>query len=178
MAQSIPVPLLGIDNLSIEFGGKRVVDDFSLSISAGEKVGLVGESGSGKSVTALAILRLLDAATYQGHDPLRQDSLLTQSERWMRGLRGRDIAMIFQEPMTALDPLYTIGNQIGEVLELHEGLRPNAARARSIELLRRTGIPESAAPRRFVSAPALRRTAPARHDRDGTRLPAEAADRR
>jgi microcin C transport system ATP-binding protein len=149
MAQSASIPLLEIQNLSIDFGGKRVVDDISLSINAGEKVGLVGESGSGKSVTALAVLRLLDAATYHGAIRFGGDSILTQSERWMRGLRGRDIAMIFQEPMTALDPLYTVGSQIGEVLEVHEGLRSNAARTRSIDLLRRTGIPE---PERRVDA--------------------------
>jgi microcin C transport system ATP-binding protein len=149
MSQPAAVPLLEIENLSIEFGGKRVVDNISLAINAGEKVGLVGESGSGKSVTALAVLRLLDAATYHGAIRFGGDSILTQSERWMRGLRGRDIAMIFQEPMTALDPLYTVGSQIGEVLEVHEGLRPNAARTRSIELLRRTGIPE---PQRRVDA--------------------------
>jgi microcin C transport system ATP-binding protein len=142
-------PLLEIDNLCIDFGSKRVVDHVSLTVGVGEKVGLVGESGSGKSVTALAILRLLDAATYQGAIRFGADSILTKSERWMRGLRGRDIAMIFQEPMTALDPLYTVGSQIGEVLEVHEGVRPNAARARSIELLRRTGIPE---PERRIDA--------------------------
>jgi microcin C transport system ATP-binding protein len=149
MTQSAAVPLLAIENLSIDFGGKRVVDHISLSINAGEKVGLVGESGSGKSVTALAVLRLLDAATYHGVIRFGSDSILTQSERWMRGMRGRDIAMIFQEPMTALDPLYTVGSQIGEVLEVHEGLRSNAARTRSIELLRRTGIPE---PERRIDA--------------------------
>jgi microcin C transport system ATP-binding protein len=149
MAQPVPPPLLAIENLSIEFGGRRVVDDLSLSINTGEKVGLVGESGSGKSVTALAVLRLLDAATYHGAIRFGADSLLTRSERWMRGIRGRDIAMIFQEPMTALDPLYTVGNQIGEVLQVHEGLRPHAARTRSIELLRRTGIPE---PQRRIDA--------------------------
>jgi microcin C transport system ATP-binding protein len=142
-------PLLEIDNLCIDFGAKRVVDHVSLTVGVGEKVGLVGESGSGKSVTALAILRLLDAARYQGAIRFGADSILTKSERWMRGLRGRDIAMIFQEPMTALDPLYTVGSQIGEVLEVHEGMRPHAARARSIELLRRTGIPE---PERRIDA--------------------------
>ena len=101
----------------------------------GEKFGLVGESGSGKSVTALSILRLVEAATYEGAIRFDGEDLLQKSERQMRGVRGRDIAMIFQEPMTALNPLYTVGNQIGEVLELHEGLRKNAARGRAIELL-------------------------------------------
>ncbi len=142
MNTSAPAPLLEIKNLCVDFGPKRVIDDISLQVGVGEKVGLVGESGSGKSVTALAILRLLDAATFGGEIRFGADSLLLKSERWMRGIRGREIAMIFQEPMTALDPLYSIGNQIGEVLEVHEGLRPNAARARSIELLHRTGIPE------------------------------------
>jgi len=142
-------PLLAIEDLCVDFAGKRVVDHVSLSIEAGEKVGLVGESGSGKSVTALAILRLLDGATFEGDIRFQGQSLLAQSDSAMRGIRGREIAMIFQEPMTALDPLYTIGSQIGEVLEVHEGLRPNAARARSLELLRRTGIPE---PERRIDA--------------------------
>jgi microcin C transport system ATP-binding protein len=148
MASSIP-PLLDIRNLCVDFGPKRVIDDISLQVGVGEKVGLVGESGSGKSVTALAILRLLDAATFSGEIRFGEESLLTKSERWMRGIRGREIAMIFQEPMTALDPLYTVGSQIGEVLEVHEGLRANEARTRSIELLRRTGIPQ---PERRIDA--------------------------
>jgi microcin C transport system ATP-binding protein len=142
MVQPSSGTLLSIENLCIDFGATRVVDDVSLTIGAGEKVGLVGESGSGKSVTALSILRLLDSASYRGAIHFGADELLGKSEQWMRGLRGREIAMIFQEPMTALDPLYTIGNQIAEVLELHEAMRPNAARAKAIELLRKTGIPE------------------------------------
>ncbi len=141
--------LLTIENLCVDFGTSRVVDGVSLELAPGEKVGLVGESGSGKSVTALSVLRLLDAASYQGAIRFGADELLGKSERWMRGLRGREIAMIFQEPMTAFDPLYTIGNQIGEVLQLHEGLPASAARARSIELLRKTGIPE---PERRIDA--------------------------
>src|SRR5271165_7519824 len=108
MSNSAPAPLLDIRNLCVYFGSKRVIDDLSLQVGVGEKVGLVGESGSGKSVTALAILRLLDAATFGGEIRFGNDSLLPQSERWMRGIRGREIAMIFQEPMTALDPLYSI----------------------------------------------------------------------
>jgi microcin C transport system ATP-binding protein len=136
--------LLEIDNLSVRFGASTVVDRLSLTIATGEKFGLVGESGSGKSITALSVLRLVDAAVTTGAIRFEGADLLKNSEREMRGLRGRQIAMIFQEPMTALNPLYTVGNQIGEVLELHEALRPNAARARAIELLARTGVPEPA----------------------------------
>jgi len=135
-------PLLEVDHLTVRFGASTVVNDVSFGIAPGEKFALVGESGSGKSITALSILRLVDAATASGAIRFEGADLLKKSEREMRGLRGADIAMIFQEPMTALNPLYTVGNQIGEVLELHEGLRPNAARARAIELLTRTGIPE------------------------------------
>ncbi|MEP7084556.1 MAG: dipeptide ABC transporter ATP-binding protein, partial [Betaproteobacteria bacterium] len=103
-----------------------------------------GESGSGKSVTALSILRLVDGARYEGAIRLAGEDILTRGERAMRGIRGNDVAMIFQEPMTALNPLYTIGNQIAEVLEVHEGLRPAAARERAIELLATTGIPDPA----------------------------------
>jgi len=88
------------------------------------------------------VLRLIESATYEGAIRFEGSDLLAKSERQMRGIRGRDIAMIFQEPMTALNPLYTIGNQIGEVLEVHEGLAKDAARARSVDLLHRTGIPD------------------------------------
>ncbi len=142
MAAAPPRPLLEVDRLSVRFGDATVVDEVSFAIGAGEKFALVGESGSGKSITALSILRLVDAATTTGSIRFDGQELTTKSEREMRGLRGADVSMIFQEPMTALNPLYTVGNQIGEVLELHEGLRPNAARARSVELLAKTGIPE------------------------------------
>jgi microcin C transport system ATP-binding protein len=144
-------PLLDIDALSVRFGDSTVVDRLSLAIAAGEKFGLVGESGSGKSITALSVLRLVDSAVTTGAIRFEGADLMKKSEREMRGLRGSQIAMIFQEPMTALNPLYTVGNQIGEVLELHEALRPNAARARAIELLARTGVPEPA--RRVDSYP-------------------------
>jgi microcin C transport system ATP-binding protein len=142
-------PLLSVEHLSVRFGAATVVNDVSFSIAPGEKFALVGESGSGKSITALSVLRLVDAAQSSGRIVFDGTDLMTQSERQMRGLRGASIAMIFQEPMTALNPLYTVGNQIGEVLELHEALRPNAARARAIELLKRTGIPE---PERRIDA--------------------------
>jgi len=134
--------LLEIDSLSVRFGVSTVVDDVSFSIAAGEKFGLVGESGSGKSITALSVLRLVDAALTTGSIRFDGEELTAKSEREMRGIRGARIGMIFQEPMTALNPLYTVGNQIAEVLELHEAMRPNAARARAIELLTRTGIPD------------------------------------
>jgi microcin C transport system ATP-binding protein len=138
----MPNPLLAIDRLSVAFGASRVVDDVSFSIAEGEKFALVGESGSGKSITALSVLRLVDAATSSGSIRFEDRELTRLSEREMRGVRGRDIGMIFQEPMTALDPLYTVGDQVGEVLELHEGLSKPAAHARVIELLSKTGIPD------------------------------------
>jgi len=134
--------LLEIDKLTVRFGASTVVDQVSFSIAAGEKFALVGESGSGKSITALSVLRLVDAASSSGAIRFDGEDLMQKSEREMRGIRGARIGMIFQEPMTALNPLYTVGNQIVEVLALHEALRPNAARARAVELLHRTGIPD------------------------------------
>ena len=134
--------LLDIDRLTVRFGVSTVVDEVSFSIAAGEKFALVGESGSGKSITALSVLRLVDAAVTTGAIRFEGADLTRKSEREMRAVRGGSIGMIFQEPMTALNPLFTVGNQIGEVLMLHEGLKKNAARARAIELLARTGIPE------------------------------------
>ena len=135
-------PLLEIERFSVRFGEKVAVHELSLSIARGERVALVGESGSGKSVTALSILRLVEHAELSGRMLLDGEDLLKKTEQQMRGLRGADVAMVFQEPMTALNPLFTVGKQIAESLRLHEGLRPNAARVRGIELLRRTGIPE------------------------------------
>ncbi|MEO8836155.1 MAG: ABC transporter ATP-binding protein [Caldimonas sp.] len=146
---SPPSPLLEVEHLTVRFGANAVVDDVSFAVDAGEKFALVGESGSGKSITALSILRLVEGAVTTGAIRFQGEELLAAPERRLRGIRGSEIGMIFQEPMTALNPLYTVGNQIGEVLELHEALRKNAARARSIELLRLTGIPE---PERRVDA--------------------------
>ena len=140
--QTEPQPLLSIEHLSVRFGAATVVQDLSFSIAAGEKFALVGESGSGKSITALSILRLVDAAHSSGVIRFDGSDLMQRSEAQMQALRGARIGMIFQEPMTALNPLYTVGNQIIEVLTLHEGLAPAAARARAIDLLARTGIPE------------------------------------
>ena len=143
--------LLDIQNLRIGFGEQNVVHDVSFSIAPGEKFALVGESGSGKTVTSLAVLRLNHDARYQGRILFEGQDILQKSEAQMRGLRGKDIAMIFQEPMTALNPLFTIGNQIAEVLMVHEGLSTKAAALRAVELLDKTGIPEPA--RRALSYP-------------------------
>lgn len=141
--------LLKIDNLSVAFGhpGSRetVVDGVSFSVAPGEKLALVGESGSGKSVTALSILQLHDRSQSEyggGAIHFNGEELLRKSEAQMRRVRGREIAMIFQEPMTALNPVYPIGRQLMEPLSLHEGLDPKTARQRMIELLGRVGIPE------------------------------------
>ncbi|NIE63866.1 ABC transporter ATP-binding protein [Burkholderia sp. Ax-1719] len=144
-------PLLSIEHLSVRFGDTLAVDDIALAIGRGERVALVGESGSGKTVTALAILRLLRDARIEGAIRLDGDDLLAKNERAMRGLRGNDIAMIFQEPMTALNPLYTIGVQIAETIVLHDGVSKKEAYERAVGLLERTGIPEPR--RRLFSYP-------------------------
>ncbi|MCC7006123.1 MAG: ABC transporter ATP-binding protein [Ottowia sp.] len=136
--------LLTCQNLSVHFGATQVVHDVTFTIHAGERFALVGESGSGKTVTALAILRLLQGAHISGDIRFNQVSLLSKSTHEMCQLRGKEIAMIFQEPMTALNPLLTIGKQIIEVLQHHEGLPHHSASERAIYLLQRTGISHAA----------------------------------
>ncbi|WP_298447242.1 ABC transporter ATP-binding protein [uncultured Marinobacter sp.] len=141
--------LLEITNLSVSFNkGPKAVDSISLSLNKGETLALVGESGSGKSVTALSVLRLLDEryASYPTGDiRYRGENLLQASEKRLRQVRGREISMIFQEPMTSLNPLHNIEKQISETLELHKGMRGPQARQRCLELLTLVGIesPES-----------------------------------
>ncbi|MDB5793715.1 MAG: transporter ATP-binding protein [Noviherbaspirillum sp.] len=143
--------LLDVRNLHVSFGASTVVDDVSFSIAPGEKFALVGESGSGKTVTSLSVLRLNQDARYEGQILFEGEDILRKSEHAMRSVRGKDVAMIFQEPMTALNPLFTIGNQIAEVLMLHEGINARLAAQRTVELLAKTGIPEPA--RRALAYP-------------------------
>ena len=139
--------LLAIRDLSVSFptarGRVRVVDGVSCDIAQGEILGLVGESGSGKSITALTIMRLLatTAKIESGSIRLGEDDLVTLPESQLLDRRGWAMAMIFQEPMTSLNPLFRAGFQIGETLEAHLGLGRSEARRRAIELMRAVGIP-------------------------------------
>jgi microcin C transport system ATP-binding protein len=137
-------PLLEVQGLSVSFGGQAVVDGIHFSLAAGEKLALVGESGSGKTVSALSLLRLIHNAEVRGTALFGGTNLLALSEHALRGIRGDRIAVIFQEPMTALNPLYSVGEQIVEVLQLKKGLTTAQARSGAIELLASTGIPEPA----------------------------------
>jgi microcin C transport system ATP-binding protein len=149
-------PLLDVRDLRVSFGGKEVVHGIDFNIARGEKLALVGESGSGKTVTALSLLRLVQDAAICGtanffgsQSGMGGRDLLSMPERELRGIRGQDIAMIFQEPMTALNPLFTVGDQITEVLELKMGLSRPRATQQAIQLLADTGIPE---PQRRVNS--------------------------
>ena len=149
MTAAAPRPLLEVEDLSVEFGAKgarlRVVDGVSFQVAAGETVGLVGESGSGKSITALSILRLVPeppSHRASGRVLFEGVDLTALPAERMPDMRGRDIAMIFQEPMSSLNPVMRIGDQIGEVILLHQRLDAGARRARVLELLRLVGIPD------------------------------------
>ncbi len=141
------MPLLEIENLSVEFptsqGTLRAVDRIDLTLDEGEVLGVVGESGSGKSVTMLALMGLVGYPGRVRADKLRFDGrdLLTMSARERRQLTGKDVAMIFQEPSTSLNPCFTIGFQLAETLRKHEGMDRKAAKRRAIELLEQVGIP-------------------------------------
>lgn len=142
-------PLLDVRGLSVSFAGNEVVHGLNFSIAAGEKVALVGESGSGKTVSALSLLRLVGNADTTGQAMFQGRDLISMPERELRAIRGRDIAMIFQEPMTALNPLMTVGDQIAEVVMLKQGLAQVKAAQVAIDLLADTGVPE---PRRRARA--------------------------
>jgi microcin C transport system ATP-binding protein len=138
--------LLEVKGLRVAFAGQGVVHGVDFSIAAGEKLALVGESGSGKTVTALSVLGLAEGAEVQGEVLFAAGQgtldLLRISPSQLRAIRGQDIAMVFQEPMTALNPLFTVGEQIDEVLQLKMGLSARDASLKTIELLSDTGIAE------------------------------------
>ena len=140
--------LLEISNLDVRFATPRgvltAVHDLSFSIAAGETLAIVGESGCGKSVTSMSVLRLVPEPPGRVRGAVRFDNreVLALTEREMRGLRGKDIGMIFQEPMTSLNPVLTVGRQIGETLRVHEGLSARAAAARAVDMLALVGISE------------------------------------
>ncbi|MBE0535327.1 MAG: ABC transporter ATP-binding protein, partial [Phycisphaerae bacterium] len=139
--------LLSIRNLTVSFhteaGEVRAVNDVNFDIGKAKTVALVGESGCGKSVTALSILRLIPdppGKITRGRAWFRRQDLLNAKDSRMRKVRGNDIAMIFQEPMTSLNPVYTVGRQIVEVIELHQNMKKTEAWGHAIEMLRLVGI--------------------------------------
>ena len=140
-------PLLSIKNLTVVFktrlGEVPVIDDVSFSIAPGEILGIVGESGCGKTMTSLAIMRLMpeQVKVTSGSIRLSGEDLVVASEARMRGLRGNEISMVFQEPMTSLNPVFSVGEQIAEVLKAHQGLSKSEAREHAVELLESVKIP-------------------------------------
>ena len=143
-------PLLDVRDLRVTFpseaGAVTAVDGVSFSITAGERLGIVGESGAGKSLTALSIMRLIPTppARISGEVRFRGTDLLTLSRKQLRGVRGLRIAMVFQDPVTCLNPAMTVGDQIVEAIRAHDAVSKREARARAIDLLAQVGIPAAA----------------------------------
>ena len=135
---------LNIENLNVELKKKNIIKNVNIKIFDGEIVGLVGESGCGKSITALSIIKLIDENVMKitsGKILFNDKNLLSKSDQFLRNIRGKEISMIFQEPMTSLNPVFTIGSQINEVLLIHENLGKKVATERTIDLLKKVGIP-------------------------------------
>ena len=135
---------LNIENLNVELKKKNIIKNVNIKIFDGEIVGLVGESGCGKSITALSIIKLIDENVMKitsGKILFNNKNLLSKSDQFLRKIRGKEISMIFQEPMTSLNPVFTIGSQINEVLLIHENLGKKVATERTIDLLKKVGIP-------------------------------------
>ncbi len=132
-------PVLQVQDLTVSYGDVMPVQGITFAVRPGERIGLVGESGSGKSLTALSIMRLNDGATLGGSIRLRDRELLTLSPREMTRVRGGEIAMVYQDPMSSLNPVRTIGHQLVEAIRLHDRVSAAAARARAVELLTEVG---------------------------------------
>jgi oligopeptide/dipeptide ABC transporter ATP-binding protein len=143
----MPDPILSVENLTVtfktRFGRIPVIDDVSFSIAPGEILGIVGESGCGKTMTSLAIMRLMpeQGSVTGGTIRLSGEDLVLASEARMRGIRGSEISMIFQEPMTSLNPVFSVGEQIAEVLCAHQGLSKREAKQQAVRLLEAVKIP-------------------------------------
>ena len=175
--------MLEVNNLKTHFrtqdGVVKAVDGVSFSLEAGETLGIVGESGSGKSVTALSIMQLnpKPPAEYPEGEILFEDqNLLETSDKRMQEIRGNDIAMIFQDPMTSLNPVFTVGNQIREAIRIHQNLSKSEAQEKTVQVLKDVGIanPERRVkeyPHQFSG-----RHAPAGHDRHGPLLQPQSPD--
>ncbi|GAA4665604.1 ABC transporter ATP-binding protein [Frondihabitans cladoniiphilus] len=134
---------LDVTSLTIDIGGSRVVDDLSFSVADGERLGLIGESGSGKSLSILALIGLApDEATITGSVVLDGTEILGLPERALARIRGSRIGSVFQDPLTSLNPLHTIGRQIAEPFRLHDKLGKGDARARAVEAAREVGLPD------------------------------------
>nr|WP_206699143.1 ABC transporter ATP-binding protein [Brevibacillus agri] len=145
-------PVLQIENLQTHFFTDRgqipAVDGVTITVNKGEVVGIVGESGCGKSVTSLSVMKLVPnppGKIVGGKIKFKGEDLVTADEKRMRDIRGNEIAMIFQEPMTSLNPVFTIGNQIGEAVRLHTKASKKESRARAIDMLKKVGIPRAEA---------------------------------
>ena len=143
-------PLLSVKNLTVRFGDFVAVDDVSFDLHEGQTLAVVGESGSGKSVTALSIMRLVELGTRaeiaEGEILFRREDgsvvdLIKSTEPEMRDVRGNEISMVFQEPLTSLNPVYTTGNQVMEAIQLHQGLDKHQARERALDIFKRVRIP-------------------------------------
>ncbi len=139
----MPEPIVVVNDLCVYVGQTAAVQDVTFTISAGERIGLIGESGSGKSLTALSIMGLLgDGLHATGQVIFRNQDLIATGESALSALRGSEISMIFQEPMTALNPLMKVGEQVAESLTIHQSISKSAARAQALEMLRRVHLRE------------------------------------
>ena len=176
--------LLEVNDLKTYFrtddGIVKAVDGVSFQVEKGKTLGIVGESGSGKSVTCLTIMGLnaKKNTITSGEALFKGEDLITMPSKRLRDIRGNDIAMIFQDPMTSLNPVHTIGKQLVEAIQLHRDVSKRQAKARALELLKAVGHPARRPADRRLPAPVLGRHAPARDDRDGARQRPRPADRR